>query len=162
LSAATGILHVVNAPSPAATASLAIGERIVATVDEPPELIAEDLAHHFFMIPHEVITSTANPRLKEAARSGRRPAPRPWPRRWSMRRTRSAAGGWPPGIPLVELLPGESILVREGSTPRTIPMPPACPSGADLDGRLCRGGGRGTRVAPLGRTAFGKLAFRQP
>ena len=28
-----GILHVVNAPSPAATASLAIGERIVATID---------------------------------------------------------------------------------------------------------------------------------
>ena len=31
-----GILHVVNAPSPAATASLAIGERIVATIDESP------------------------------------------------------------------------------------------------------------------------------
>lgn len=31
-----GILHVVNAPSPAATASLAIGQRIVATIDEPP------------------------------------------------------------------------------------------------------------------------------
>jgi L-2-hydroxyglutarate oxidase len=28
-----GILHVVNAPSPAATASLAIGEQIVAQID---------------------------------------------------------------------------------------------------------------------------------
>jgi TrmH family RNA methyltransferase len=109
------------------------------------------------MIPHDVITSTANPRLREAARLREAQA-----RRDSGltlvdggREVRRALAA---GVALVELFVDEAILARADAGSHD-PDATGLPSGPDLDrwlGELVAGG---TRITLLGRTAFEKVAF---
>jgi len=109
------------------------------------------------MIPHDVITSTANPRLREAVRLREAQA-----RRDSGltlvdggREVRRALGA---GIDLVELFLDEAILARTDSTAHD-PDATGLPSGADLDHWLAGVVAGGTRLTRLARPAFEKLAF---
>jgi TrmH family RNA methyltransferase len=109
------------------------------------------------MIPHDVITSTANPRLREAARLREAPA-----RRDSGltivdggREVRRALAA---GIQLVELFLDEAILSRAEASAHD-PDATGLPSGADLDRWLAEVVAAGTRITLLSRPAFEKLAF---
>lgn len=109
------------------------------------------------MIPHDVITSTANPRLREAARL----------REAQVRRDsgltlvdggREVRRALAAGVTLVELFVDESILARADAGSHD-PDATGLPSGPDLDrwlGELVAGG---TRITLLGRPAFEKVAF---
>ena len=109
------------------------------------------------MIPHDIITSTANPRLREAARLREAPA-----RRDSGlslvdggREVRRALAA---GIHLVDLFLDESILARADAG-RHDADATGLPSGADLDRWLAEVVTEGTRITLLSRPAFEKLAF---
>jgi TrmH family RNA methyltransferase len=109
------------------------------------------------MIPHDIITSTANPRLREAARLREAPA-----RRDSGltlvdggREVRRALAA---GIQLVELFLDEAILARADASTHD-PDATGLPSGADLDRWLAEVVTGGTRITLLSRPAFEKLAF---
>lgn len=109
------------------------------------------------MIPHDIITSTANPRLREAVRLREAPA-----RRDSGltlvdggREVRRALAA---GIPLVDLFLDESILAHTDSITHD-PDATGLPSGADLDSWLAEVVAGGTRITLLSKPAFEKLAF---
>ena len=109
------------------------------------------------MIPHDIITSTANPRLREAARLREAPA-----RRDSGltlvdggREVRRALAA---GIHLVDLFLDEAILARADAG-RHDADATGLPSGADLDRWLAEVVTGGTRITLLSRPAFEKLAF---